>query len=468
VSFLKESRKNPNSVLTAWLADEFSEGKLSNRLKEHLSGVSLGNELELAARYQELFSSAEQAVQKQGGKPTPLADPVLEEFRKILDDAKGPFALPKSPDSLYPDLAKTNLKKYQAELKQLESTTPQLPLAMAVSEGKIQNLRVHLRGSHVTLGEEVPRQFPRIISGEGQTPISMEESGRLQLANWLSSPDNPLASRVMVNRVWHWHFGNGIVRTPDNFGRLGEPPTHPKLLDWLAVRFMEHGWSIKDLHRFILQSATYRMSTAHNAAYAELDPANKVYWRMNRRRMAAEEVRDSLLAISETIDFEMGGATLPVKRRAYVTNSSNVDPKVYKNKRRSVYLPVVRSAVYEVLTAFDFANPSMLNGKRQVTTVASQSLFMMNSELMSDETGTLPKSLLENKQLNDPARVNVVYQKAFSRQPTTSETDSALAYINSYADDLVAEKKTAEEARQLAWQSFCRAVLSSNEFIYIE
>ena len=177
---------------------------------------------------------------------------------------------------------------------------------------------------------------------------------------------------MIVNRVWRWHFGQGLVRSVDNFGKLGEPPSHPELLDWLATRFIDDGWSLKKLHKRIMLSRVYQMSTAWNEQAARLDPENRLLWRMPRRRMEAEELRDSLLAVSGQLDSTMGGTSArvhalpePVRHR-----SGHVKPDLYQSTRRSVYLPVLRSAVYDLFQAFDFPDPAVLNGDRATTTVA--------------------------------------------------------------------------------------------------
>jgi hypothetical protein len=214
--------------------------------------------------------------------------------------------------------AKKRLADLEKQKKELEASRPQMPRAMGVREGQVQNVKIHLRGSHLTLGREVPRQFPGVIAGEDQTPIGPEHSGRLQLARWLTRPEHPLTARVMVNRVWRWHFGAGIVATPDNFGQQGARPTHPALLDWLALDFVRSGWSIKQLHRRIMLSSTYQMSGAYDARAAELDAENKLHWRHARRRMEAEVIRDAILALGGELDLAMGGSLMNYQPRQYV------------------------------------------------------------------------------------------------------------------------------------------------------
>jgi hypothetical protein len=299
-------------------------------------------------------------------------------------------------------------------------------------------------------------------------PIAGRQSGRLELAEWLTQPEYSLTSRVMVNRIWRWHFGAGLVRTPDNFGRLGERPVNQPLLDWLAVRFVESGWSIKAMHRLIMLSSTYQMSTAYNERAARMDPENRLHWRMNRRRLEAEDLRDAVLAISGCLDPCMGGSLLEGKNHEYVTSTANRNYDRYDSRRRSLYLPVIRSALYDVFQAFDFPDPSVPNGDRATTTVASQALFMMNSKVAQEQTRELAKSLLNDQQTDDARRVRRAYERALGRPPTAAETEQALRFIGQSEETLAAEKTTKEERRLDAWQGLCRVLVASNEFVYVE
>ncbi|QDT41620.1 Planctomycete cytochrome C [Gimesia alba] len=426
-----------------------------------------------AQLYGALFAEVEQEWQAylktdEGKNTKSLPNAESEAIRQVLYDPKGPFALPADRETFYAAAVKTELTEKRTARKELEKTLPQYPTAMAVSEQKPENVKVHLRGSHFTLGKEVPRQFLRIIEGEQQTPINDQQSGRLQLAQWLTSGRHPLTARVMVNRLWRWHFGKGLVRTPDNFGKLGERPTHPELLDWLAVQFVEQGWSIKSMHRLIMLSSTYQMSTRYNAELAAVDPENRLLWRMNRRRLEAEAIRDSILAVCGKLDYEMGGSLLGVENRKYVTSTRNVNPVVYQTNRRSVYLPIVRSALYEVLQAFDFADPSVLSGDRTHTTVAPQALFMMNSEFVMQNTMDLADQVLHETHLDQRAKVNRIYEKIFSRPASAMETSRALNYIGHYRQELKSLEMSDEEKEQRTWQSLCRVLIASNEFLFVD
>ena len=337
----------------------------------------------------------------------------------------------------------------------------EIPKAMAVAEGQAADLPIMIRGSHLTPGETVGRRFPAILAGLDQDPIEAGGSGRRELADWLTEPDHPLTARVMANRVWKWHFGEGIVRTPDNFGLLGERPDHRELLDWLATRLVEGGWSVKALHRLIMRSDAYQRTTASLSPSSDSDPENRLLQRANRRRMEAETLRDSLLTVSGELDTTMGGKTLPHRNFTNLNAMAySRDPELYAMPVRSAYLPVLRSALYEVFAAFDFASPSTSNGQRGATLVAPQALFMMNSDLMESASRGLAARVLREIPSGDPARVTLAHELAFSRPPEPDEERIWLSFLDRY--------EAATGDRTSAWNGLCRVLLASNEFLYIE
>ncbi len=478
---LEKSKTDSQSVWTAWHQFEKDQkltpdAAIPQNLVAKLSGAVTPQSLtELAKRYDQLFQEAEQArpvakpAEAQNGNAAvdPKIVSGLDAVRKLLDDEKGVFAVPKDAESAFPTEIKVALTGAREELKRLEASLPKFPETMAVSDQKPENLKIHIRGSHLTLGAEVPRRFPQVLATGTSQSVNLETSGRLDLANWLASPEHPLTSRVIVNRVWQWHFGEGLVRSPDNFGRLGERPTHPQLLDWLSRRFVEQGWSLKTLHRMLILSSTYQQSTRFDATAAQRDPENRLWWRMNRQRMEVEVLRDSLLMVSGNLENSMGGTQLTTPNRAYVTSTANVNPVVYQTNRRSIYLPVVRSALFELFQAFDFADPSVLNGRRDQTTVAPQALFMMNSAFVLEQSRRLAQSLVARSDLNQAARVRSLYETAYGRPPSEAEIQRAIAYVATFR--LASAIKLKPEDLELrAWESLCRAVLSANEFLYVE
>ncbi|MEM1249032.1 MAG: DUF1549 and DUF1553 domain-containing protein, partial [Acidobacteriota bacterium] len=382
-------------------------------------------------------------------------------FHEVYVDSDGPFGLD-SEDRI--GLLRGNAAKAwseaKSELERLEAEAlPRPDMACAIAEGETVEQRVLLRGDYNSPGEPAPKVFPTIVAGREQTPVS-SGSGRPELANWLAQPDNPLTARVMANRIWSWHFGEGLVRSPNNFGKLGDRPSHPELLDWLASRFVESGWSVKALNRLIMSSATYRMaSTANDAAY-ETDPENRLLSHFPRRRLQVEEIRDGLLALGGNLDLKMGG-TLQEGFGTDLENSNDrlsLNPEDYD--RRTVYLPLRRSNLPSLLNLFDFGDAVTTQGKRQLTNVAPQALFMMNSEFVHRQAKRLADRLLETD--GQPSEIAAsLYLATLNRSATADETSELLAYI----DRLQTSHGLAAGE---AWASAGRVLLSSNEFIYVD
>ena len=272
---------------------------------------------------------------------------------------------------------------------------------------------------------------------------------------------------MLVNRVWRWHFGHGLVRSVDNFGKLGQLPTHPLLLDWLANQLVASGWSVKSLHKQIMLSQTYQMSTAWNDEAARIDPDNRLLWRMPHMRMDAETLRDSILSVSGCLDLTMGGTSLETKPFQNLTQSgvsSRAD--LYESTRRSVYLPVLRSALYDQFQAFDFPDPAVSSGDRPLTTVAAQALFMMNSPLMRSCPERLADLLLSEPSATDSDRMQDASLRVLGRPAADDELAEWASFLDRYQAAVSAGEDPASR-RRLAWQGFCRALLSSNEFIYM-
>ena len=325
--------------------------------------------------------------------------------------------------------SREDVRRLRDSLAEFRKQAPPIPEVMSVEDQAITNLRIHVRGNHLTLGEEVPRRFPRILAGDNQPPLESSRSGRLELATWLTGHDHPLTARVMVNRVWLWHFGEGLVGSPDNFGRLGDQPINLDLLDWLSRRFIASGWSIKAMHRLIMLSSTYKLSSRFDPVAAQIDPENHLHWRTRRRRLEAEAIRDAILAVSGELDATMTGTLMTETNHAYVNSTSRRGGAVYQVNRRSVYLPVIRSGLYDVFQAFDFADPSASNGKRIPTTVAPQALFMMNDPVVLKGSAAMARRLLDRPGLDDAARITQAYLAAYGRPPTDREIARALDYL---------------------------------------
>ncbi len=399
---------------------------------------------------------------------TPQSAAGLAEYEKKVTVAKATLATARSPAAaavagfaVAPLVA--NLRE---KLAAIEKARPPAAESMAVEDAKGENLRVHLRGNHLTLGVEAPRAFPRIFASGTQLSLGSDRSGRREFAEWLTRPEHPLTARVMVNRIWAGHFGAGLVRSVDNFGRLGERPTHPELLDWLASEFVSVKWSVKHMHRLIVTSAAYQMSSTTEPAALLKDPDNRLLSHFSRRRLDAEEIRDGMLAVSGLLDPTAGGSLLKANPRQYVTGTGSRNYDSYAHNRRSVYLPVIRSAVYDVFQTLDFPDPSVTNGQRTATTIPTQSLFMLNSSLADQTAEAFAKSILLVKG-DDTDRVRGAYRRAFGRSPTAREEARVLAYLRN-SEEAADPKLTAEGNRLRVWRGLCRVLLASNEFVFVE
>jgi hypothetical protein len=326
--------------------------------------------------------------------------------------------------------------------------------AYAVAEGTGRDARIHLRGDPTQLGPETPRRFPEILGGT-PLPAGTKSCGRLELAHWLTDPKNPLTARVMVNRIWQQHFGRGLVRTPNNFGKQGQPPTHPELLDYLAARFVEDGWSVKALHRRILLSRAYQLASAFAS---NADPDNECLAHFERRRLAAESIRDALLAVSGGLDRSKGGPHPFPPENSWGFTQHNPFQAVYPSNRRSVYLMTQRIRRHPFLALFDGADPNSSTAQRGVTTVPTQALFFLNNPFVHEQAGRLAERLLAESG-DEARRVERAYRLALGRPPTEDERRAASDYLR--------EATAAQQARQ-AWAGFARVLFGSNEFIYVD
>ncbi|MFZ4509282.1 MAG: DUF1553 domain-containing protein, partial [Fimbriimonas sp.] len=417
-----------------------------------------------------------QLVPRPGAQPTDSLGVIAQEsglipaiIRGLTDKIKGggeaKIDLPDPADPLLPPAEAKDLATRDEEIKALEKTKPVVPAAMAVTEGKPTNLKVHIRGSYLALGDECARQFPTAVAGAKQSPLPSDRSGRLELAQWLTEPQNPLTARVFVNRIWRWRFGRGLVGSVDNFGALGDRPTHPELLDYLATTFVnQDGWSLKKFHKRLLLTNTYMMSGQYDKRAAGIDPDNHLLWRFPRKRLEVEAIRDSILFVAGTLDRTIGGSLMNYKLRDYVSLTPSQNPEVYDNPRRAVYLPVIRSAVYDVYSAFDFGDPTVMNGDRASTTVAPQALFMLNSSIVLKATKAQAEAITKRADLTDPQRIRQLYLTCYGRAATDAEVTRALQFLTK----LESAYAKAKDPRLSAWQSLCKSLVGANEFIYVE
>jgi hypothetical protein len=347
------------------------------------------------------------------------------------------------------------LKKQRSEIKTAANKGPKVKV-MSVHEGTVAHAKLNRRGNPHDLGEEVPRGVLHQLGSADDACMPEESSsGRRELARWITRPGHPLTSRVMVNRVWRWHFGGkALVNSPDDFGTRGDEPTHPKLLDHLALQFEEKGWSLKKLHRAILLSQTWQMGASHpdESAMATIDPENKLYWRTEARRLEAEAFRDAVLAVSGQLNRDAPPEAPPqVKSQDPSPQDLAANRKTYEDyPHRSVYLPVVRCHLYDLLTLLDFPNAAAPVGERNETTVPTQALLMLNNPWLTQQAGLLADRVGKN--------VDMLYETLYARTPTKDEVQNADDFLKRYA---------ALKDERSAWTSLCQTLIISNEFLYV-
>jgi len=432
-----------------------------------------------------------------------------KEVRDILQRIRV-RALPEEKDlpKLIPQFeaeAQARLQSLKTTIEELKKSPPPTPeFAMALQDSPNPgNARVFIRGNPGNPGEEVPRRFLTVLSGKDSKPFT-QGSGRLELAQAIASKDNPLTARVMVNRVWMHHFGAGLVRTPGDFGTRGEPPTHPELLDWLAATFVAKeeggrrkddkghpvtdgcGWSLKKLHRLIMLSNAYQMSSDFNPRNFAVDPDNRLLWRMNRRRLDLEALRDSLLYVAGRLDLTMGGKSVELTKPPYST-------------RRTVYGFIDRQNLQGLFRTFDFASPDTTVAQRYGTTIPQQALFMMNSPFVVEQARHLAKRLLEEKthpssaegadvrrekqnlrpsasstdsKSEDADRIRRLYRLLFGRAPTAEETAAGLKFVQQAVSPArqasLAPQQPASASRLDVWGQYVQVLLMTNEFYYVD
>ncbi|MBT6848938.1 MAG: DUF1553 domain-containing protein, partial [Planctomycetaceae bacterium] len=345
------------------------------------------------------------------------------------------------------------LKDLKSELEKLTTRQPQRSLVMSVQEEKeIGDTFIHVRGDVHNLGEAAPRGFLQVLPVSAGIAFTGKESGRHELGEWLADRDNPLLARVFANRIWYWLFGTGIVRSVDNFGATGELPSHPELLDYLALRLQQDQWSTKGLIREIVLSRTYRLSSVVNQENIEVDPENRLLSSMNRRRLSAECILDAMLSISGELDHRMGGSEI-------TADAKNDYNYLHSSRRRAVYWPVFRNSVAEVMDVFDFANPSMVVGKRDVSASAPQALFMMNSEKVMDLAQKTARLYLSDSGLDNALRIKRLVQVAFGRAATPQEM---LLFTRFLDDDSVSDVTKEQKLTQLI-----QTIFASVDFRYV-
>ena len=470
-NFLKDARRDNDPVWTVWhrfavLADDefaakaaevhedlFAAAEMNERVRAKFENTPPKSMKDVVDGYGALFMEVDAEWQKLKDENACLADADAESLRQVLYGVNSPPMIPQRMGwgflALIPDRPDQGV--YQKLIKAVEqwSMTGKgaPPRAHVVTEAEVPvEPVVFNRGNPHQRGELVPRRFLEIIVGDERKPFT-DGSGRLELARAIASPDNPLTARVIVNRVWAWHFGRGLVATPSDFGTRAEPPSHPELLDWLARDFIKHGWSLKHLHRRIITSATWQMASTHPGELIKdqgpnpklVDAENRLLWKFNRRRLGFEELRDSLVFATGNMDSKVGGPSVNLLGGF--------------NGRRSVYGRIDRMNVNTTLRAFDFPDPNITCARREPTTVPPQALYLMNHPVMADYAvriagrADLPTATEK--------RVSKLYRVLFARTARTDELKLAHQFLGEAPD----------AAR---WRSFVHALLLANEFVFID
>jgi hypothetical protein len=327
--------------------------------------------------------------------------------------------------------------------------------AMGVKEATPTEARICRGGDSEDRGDAVPRGFLTAASLRPAPAVNAKQSGRLELARWLSSPDNPLTARVAVNRIWHHLFGRGLSLSLDDFGTQGERPSHPELLDHLAVQFMADGWSVKRMIRTIALSRTYQLASAHDPACFETDPDNILLWRQNRRRLEAEAIRDTFLAVSGQLQRIPPGASTMLLR------GKGRQATVQETNYRSVYQAMPRGGRGEIFALFDGADPNLIVARRDVTTVPAQALYLMNNAFMTEQARHFAARLAAAGP-DDARRIDLAYRLAFARPPSQAEQETAVTFIRTSPPP--ARRNDTFDP----WVGFCRAILSAAELRYLE
>jgi hypothetical protein len=383
-------------------------------------------------------------------------------MKPIVDAINAVQRLPGTYDDLMPQLQARRMNL-------LAHAPPELETAYAVSEGRPQDALILKHGDPDDRGDEVPRGFLQVLGG-GPLPVNTKDSGRLELANWVASKDNPLTARVIVNRLWQGHFGRGIVVTPNDFGTRGIPPSDQPLLDYLSWQLMDDGWSLKTIQREILLSHAYRLSTESVTANEAIDPDDDYVWRHRRQRLDAEEIRDSLLADSATLDRSPGGPhPFPPPSEWNWEEQNPFAPNLskYANNHRTVYMMVQRSVRHPYLTLFDGADPGASTELRSSSLTPLQALYFMNGDFPRKCAADLTPKLFTQGASQETA-IRRAFLLIYGRPVSAPELKESTEFLNKAADVYTAHGANAAVAQTKAEEGFLQAMFSSNEFMFIE
>jgi len=441
-STLEKSKDNP--IFAEWFAAV--ESKSTDKIKEAVD------------HYNKLFADVDKQWRESLAKDKDAKALPEERSEALRQFLYGPDAATqvegRALTRLLDTPAQQKIRALQRKVDELDATHPGAPpRAMVLVDNATPAIpHIFVRGNANNPGPEVPRQFLSLIAGENRKPFE-KGSGRLELAQAIASKDNPLTARVLVNRVWMYHFGAPLVRTTSDFGLRSEPPSHPELLDYLAREFMNNGWSIKKLHRLIMSSSTYQLSSAHNPSAAKIDSQNQLLWRMNRRRLDFEAMRDTFLAVAGRIDYAIGG-------RPVELTSEPLTP------RRTVYGFVERQNLPGMFRTFDFASPDTSSPQRFSTTVPQQALFLMNSPFIVQQAKELADRDEIKAARTEDERVQVMYRIALNRGPDADELRLAKEFLAVQSDE---HASSEDQPRRLStWERFAQVILLANELMFVD
>jgi mono/diheme cytochrome c family protein len=379
----------------------------------------------------------------------------------------GPVTAPKPPADLTEQVKTLDDALAAAtKVREAEAAKSYYPVAYGVSEGTAVNAKIQLRGEPDKPGDEVPRRFLTILGGD-ELAAGGTGSGRLELADWLTRPSNPLTARVFVNRVWTWHFGQGLVATPSDFGLRGEAPSHPELLDWLASEFIASGWSVKALHRLILNSRTYQAASDDAQENLSRDPGNRFLWRFARRPLDAEAIRDAMLAVSGNLDRAIPGPHPfpPVETWAFTIHRPFHD--VYDSDHRSLYLMAQRNRRHPFLALFDAADPNQSVPQRLPTTTPTQTLYLMNSPFVHRQSEGFARRMIESSG-DEGARIRLAFVTAHGRPPSETQVADATGFLAAYRAKYDGLENTSGDPDEAAWAALGRVLLTGNAFLYVD
>jgi hypothetical protein len=446
-----EFAERAGAIFDRWSSSGDAGPPMNGLIKQALLDRRPTSMLDVARLYGELLAAADKQwseASQMTPPPERLSDPAAEELRQVLYGSESPLNLSdERAQRLFDREARDHLTALKRKVDEWEATSPSAPpRAMALAEAPTPvEPHVFLRGNPGRPGEQVPRQFLAVLSRGERRPFE-HGSGRIDLAQAIANRDNPLTARVLVNRVWMHHFGSPLVRTPSDFGVRSEPPSHPALLDWLAATFMDEGWSLKRLHRLILLSSAYQQASNERSDCAAVDPENRLLWRMNRRRLDFESMRDGYLAVSGNLDSAMGGRPLDIWAQPFPP-------------RRSVYAYLDRQDLPGVFRIFDFANPDVSNDQRPRTTVPQQALFAMNSAFALEQVRRLAGRAGVAAEGDPARRVTALYRLVLQRPPTADEVELALRFTSA---------NPGEPSKLSPWEMLTQVLLSTNEFMFVD